>query len=86
VAQAQRYLGEGHGWVVDLDLEKFFDRVNQDKLMSLVQDRIADRRVWQLIDRYLKAGALTDEGLEATVEGTPPGGPLILPTKLQKMS
>ena len=44
--------------------------------MSLVKKRVADRRVLQLIDRYLKAGALTDEGLEATVEGTPQGGPL----------
>jgi RNA-directed DNA polymerase len=76
VAQAQRYLGEGYGWVVDLDLEKFFDRVNHDKLMSLVRERITDRRVLQLIDRYLKAGALTGGGLEATVEGTPQGGPL----------
>ena len=75
-AQAQRYLGEGYGWVVDLDLEKFFDRVNHDKLMSLVKKRVADRRVLPLIDRYRKAGALTDEGLEATVEGTPQGGPL----------
>jgi RNA-directed DNA polymerase len=62
--------------VVDLDLEKFFDRVNHDKLMSLVKERAADRRMLQLIDRYLKAGALTDSGLEATVEGTPQGGPL----------
>jgi RNA-directed DNA polymerase len=76
VAQAQRYLGEGYGWVVDLDLEKFFDRGNHDKLMSLVKQRVADRRGLQLIDRYLKAGALTDAGLEATVEGTPQGGPL----------
>jgi RNA-directed DNA polymerase len=44
VAQAQRYVGEGYGWVVDLDLEKFFDRVNHDKLMSLVKKRVADRR------------------------------------------
>jgi RNA-directed DNA polymerase len=76
VAQAQRYLGEGHGWVVDLDLEKFFDRVNHDKLMSLVKARVADRRGLQLIDRYLKAGARTDAGVEATMEGTPQGGPL----------
>src|SRR5919109_4483819 len=76
VARAQRYLSEGYGWVVDLDLEKFFDRVNHDKLMSLVKKRVADRRVLPLIDRYLKAGALTDEGLEATGEGTPQGGPL----------
>ena len=76
VAQAQRYLGEGYGWVVDLDLEKFFDRVNQDKRMSLVTKRVADRRVLKLIDCYLKAGAVTEAGFEATVEGTPQGGPL----------
>jgi RNA-directed DNA polymerase len=76
VAQAQRDLGEGHGWVVDLDLEKFFDRVNHDKLRSLVKERITDRRVLPRIDRYLKAGALTDEGWVARVEGTPQGGPL----------
>jgi RNA-directed DNA polymerase len=74
--QAQRDLGEGHGWVVALDLEKFFDWVNHDQLRSLVKKRFADRRVLQRIDRYLKAGALTDAGLEATVEGTPQGGPL----------
>jgi RNA-directed DNA polymerase len=76
IAQAQRYLGEGDSWVVDLDLEKFFDRVNHAKLMSLVKQRAADRRVLQRIDRYLKAGALTDEGWEATPEGTPHGGPV----------
>jgi RNA-directed DNA polymerase len=76
VAQAQRYLRAGDSWVVDLDLEKFFDPVNQDKLMSLVKERVADRWVLTLIDRYLKAGALTDEGLETTLEGTPQGGPL----------
>jgi RNA-directed DNA polymerase len=76
VARAQQYLAEGYEWVVDLDLEKFFDRVNHDKLMSLVKGRVSDRRVLQLIDRYLKAGALTGDHLEATIEGTPQGGPL----------
>ena len=76
IARAQAYLEEGYSWVVDLDLEKFFDRVNQDKLMSLVKERVRDRRVLQLIDRYLKAGALTGDGFEATTEGTPQGGPL----------
>ena len=76
IACAQAYLEEGYSWVVDLDLEKFFDRVNQDKLMSLVKERVRDRRVLQLIDRYLKAGALTGDGFEATTEGTPQGGPL----------
>ena len=66
----------GCSWVVDLDLEKFFDRVNHDKLMSRVRERVTDRRVLKLIDRYLKAGALTAEGFEATPEGTPQGGPL----------
>jgi RNA-directed DNA polymerase len=76
IAHAQAYLEEGYSWVVDLDLEKFFDRVNQDKLMSLVKERVKDRRVLHLIDRDLKAGALTGDGFEATTEGTPQGGPL----------
>jgi RNA-directed DNA polymerase len=82
IARAQQYLEEGYTWVVDLDLEKFFDHVHHDQLMSLVKGRVTDRRVQQLIDRYLKAGALTGDGFEATVEGTPQGGPLTLPTKL----
>ena len=76
IARAQRYVGEGYSWVVDLDLETCFDRGNHEKLMSLVKARGADRRGLQRIDRDLKAGALTDEGLEATVEGTPQGGPV----------
>jgi RNA-directed DNA polymerase len=74
-ARAQQYLKEGDDWVVDLDLEKVFDRVHQDKLMSLVKGRIADRRVSHLIDRDLKAGVLTGDGCAATGEGTPQGGP-----------
>jgi RNA-directed DNA polymerase len=76
IARAQAYLEEGYSWVVDLDLEKFFDRVNQDKLLSLVKERVKDRRVLHLIERYLQAGALTGDGFEATTEGTPQGGPL----------
>jgi RNA-directed DNA polymerase len=76
IARAQADLEEGYSWVVDLDLEKFFARVNHDKLMSLVKERGKDRRVLQLIDRYLKAGALTGDGFEATTEGTPQGGPV----------
>lgn len=76
IAQAQRHLETGYSWVVDLDLEKFFDRVNHDKLMSRVKEQVMDRRVVKLIDRYLKAGALTGDGFEATPEGTPQGGPL----------
>ena len=61
--------------MVDLEREKFFDRVHQDKLRSRVKERRTDRRGWPLIDRYLKAGALTGDGFEATPEGTPQGGP-----------
>jgi RNA-directed DNA polymerase len=76
IARVQRYVSAGYSWVVDLDVEQFFDRVNHDQLMSLVKGRVADRRVLQLIDRDLQAGVLTDGGLEATGEGTPQGGPL----------
>jgi len=76
VAAAQGYLREGRGWVVDLDLERFFDRVNHDKLMHRVRQRIADRRVLKLIERYLKAGAMSTGEWIATTEGTPQGGPL----------
>jgi RNA-directed DNA polymerase len=76
IARAQAYLEEGYSWGGDLDLEQFFDRVNHDKLMSLVTERGKDRRVLQLGERDLKAGALTGDGFEATTEGTPQGGPL----------
>ena len=69
VAQAQAYIREGYTWVVDLDLEKFFDRVNFDVLLSRVRRRVRDSRVVRLIHRFLKAGVLTLEGMvEATVE------------------
>jgi RNA-directed DNA polymerase len=76
IAAAQKYLEEGYGWVVDIDLEKFFDRVNHDKLMSEVEKRVEDRRVTRLIRRYLEAGVLEGGTLCETVEGTPQGGPL----------
>jgi RNA-directed DNA polymerase len=69
-------VGEGDGWGVDLDCEKGVERVNHAKLRSVVKQRVADRRVWPRLDRDLKAGVLTDEGLEARGEGTPPGGPV----------
>lgn len=77
VSQAQRYIREGYTWVVDLDLEKFFDRVNHDVLLSRVRARVRDRRVVRLIHRFLTAGVFTLDGVvEPTVEGTPQGSPL----------
>jgi len=76
VAKAQHYLRQGYDWVVDLDLEKFFDRVNHDKLMGEVEKRIKDKRVRALIRRYLKAGVLAEGLVSAIDEGTPQGGPL----------
>jgi RNA-directed DNA polymerase len=76
IRQAQKYMREDRTWVVDMDLEKFFDRVNHDKLMSEVTKRIKDRRVIKLIRRFLKAGVMEDDALHETVEGTPQGGPM----------
>jgi len=76
VQQAQRYIRCGYAWVVDLDLEKFFDRVNHDVLMRKLASFISDRKVLRLINRYLQSGVLVGGVLEATVEGTPQGGPL----------
>lgn len=76
VRQAQGYLKEGRRWVVDLDLEKFFDRVNHDILMSRVARKVKDERVLKLIRRYLEAGLMADGIVSARTEGTPQGGPL----------
>jgi RNA-directed DNA polymerase len=76
VAQAQQYLAEGHRWVVDMDLEKFFDRVNHDRLMGQVAKRVTDKRVLKLLRAFLTAGVM-EKGLVSPVdEGTPQGGPL----------
>ena len=76
VAQAQRYIAEGYGYVIDIDLEKFFDRVNHDCLMARVAARISDKRVLKVIRAFLNAGE-TEDGLVLPVdEGTPQGGPL----------
>jgi RNA-directed DNA polymerase len=76
VAEAQKYIVEGRRWVVDLDLEKFFDRVNHDKLMAVVAHRVADKRMLRLIRAFLKAGVM-ENGLVGPVdEGMPQGGPL----------
>lgn len=76
VCQAQRYVQSGRRWVVDVDLEKFFDRVHHDVLMGLVAKRISDPRIHRLIRRYLKAGILADGVVVERHEGTPQGGPL----------
>jgi RNA-directed DNA polymerase len=76
IAQAQRYLKSGYGVVVDLDLESFFDRVNHDRLMSRVAQRITDKRILKLIRGYLQAGILENGLVSVPTEGTPQGGPL----------
>ena len=76
VAQAQQYLAEGYGMVVDIDLEKCFDRVNHDMLMSRIAKRVTDKRVLKLIRAYLKAGVMENGLVSPMEEGTPQGGPL----------
>src|SRR4029450_2396096 len=76
VAQAQRYIADGYDWVVDLDLEKFFDRVNHDKLMGRVAQRVEDRRLRRLIRAFLNAGVMENGLVGPSVDGTPQGGPL----------
>ena len=76
VAQAQQYIAAGYGWVVDLDLEKFFDRVNHDKLMARLARRISDKRMLKLIRAFLRAGVLEGGLVSPVDEGTPQGGPL----------
>jgi RNA-directed DNA polymerase len=76
VEQAQQYIAAGYRWVVDLDLEKFFDRVNHDKLMAKIAERVSDKRLLKLIRAFLRAGVM-ESGLVSPVdEGTPQGGPL----------
>src|SRR6266516_1593509 len=76
VAQAQQYLAQGYGWVIDLDLEKFFDRVNHDKLMGQIAKRVEDKRLLKLIRAFLNAGVMENGLVSPSVEGTPQGGPL----------
>jgi len=76
VAQAQQYIAEGFTWCVDLDLEKFFDRVNHDKLMGRIAQRVGDKKLLKLIRAFLNAGVMENGLVSPSVEGTPQGGPL----------
>jgi group II intron reverse transcriptase/maturase len=76
VCQAQRYVQSGRRWVVDVDLEKFFDRVNHDVLMARLAKRLEDKRLLRVIRRYLEAGVLAEGVVVERYEGTPQGGPL----------
>ncbi len=76
VRRAKAYVAEGYDWVVDLDIEKFFDRVNHDMLMARLARKVMDKRVLKLIRAYLNAGVLLNGVIVASEEGTPQGGPL----------
>jgi len=76
VAQAQAYIAEGHGFTVDMDLEKFFDRVNHDILMGRIAKRVEDKRMLKLIRAFLNAGVMENGLVSPSEEGTPQGGPL----------
>lgn len=76
IRKAQGYVEAGNKWVVDMDLAKFFDRVNHDRLMSRLKQDIADKRVLWLVNQYLKAGVMVNGVVVERTEGTPQGGPL----------
>ena len=76
VAKAQQYIAAGNRWVVDLDLEKFFDRVNHDKLMAAMARRVSDKRMLKLIRAFLESGVMENGLVSPVEEGTPQGGPL----------
>src|SRR5262245_56463856 len=76
VAAAQQYIAAGYRWVVDLDLEKFFDRVNHDRLMAKIAERMSDKRLLKLIRVFLQAGVMEGGLVNPVDEGTPQGGPL----------
>ena len=76
VLKAQEYVSNGKRWVVDIDIEKFFDRVNHDILMSRIARKVKDKRFLLLLRRYLQSGVMEDGLVSPTREGTPQGGPL----------
>ncbi len=76
VAAAQKYIRSGYTWVVDMDLEKFFDRVNHDLLLHKIKERVSDQRIIGLITGFLKAGTMVNNDWQPSHEGTPQGGPL----------
>ena len=76
VDQAQQHIAAGYRWVVDLDLEKFFDRVNHDRLMAKIAEKVSDKRLLKLIRAFLRAGVMEGGLVNPVDEGTPQGGPL----------
>jgi RNA-directed DNA polymerase len=76
ISRSQQYVEQGYRWIVDIDLEKFFDRVNHDKLMGNLAKRIHDKRLLRIIRAFLNAGVMENGLVSATREGTPQGGPL----------
>jgi RNA-directed DNA polymerase len=76
IRRSQQYVEQGYRWVVDIDLEKFFDRVNHDKLMGHLAKRLRDKRLLKLIRAFLNAGVMENGLVSATTEGAPQGGPL----------
>jgi len=78
VAKAQQHIAAGNRWVVDLDLEKFFDRVNHDRLMAAIARRVSDQRMLKLIRAFLESGVMENGLVSPVEEGTPQGGPLSL--------
>ena len=77
VTAAQQYIAAGYRWCVDLDLEKFFDRVSHDKLMARIETRVGDKRLLQLIRSFLKAGVMVGGQVSPVDDGTPQCRPLV---------